>query len=144
MRRRLLIPPLLLLAACASSHSASATVIGVEQAGKTSATTSANKGATVTCPGGKKVVGAGADVTPGFGEVVIDDIRPSDDLRSVKVLAREQEGGSANTWFVQARATCAYAPPGLERVTVASASTSANKTVVAPCPTGKRLLGTGA
>ena len=60
------------------------------------------------------------------------------------MFAREQEGGSANAWFAEARATCAYAPAGLERVVATSAASSANKSIVAKCPTGKRLVGTGA
>ena len=44
-----------------------------------------NKAATVSCPAGKKVLSAGADVNPGNGDVLIDDVHPNADLQSVTV-----------------------------------------------------------
>ena len=122
--------------------SAQATVIGVERVvASTFEDSSPVKNTTATCPAGKRVVGAGADVTPGVGSVLINEIRPDSGLTSVFVQAYEDETGTAANWFVAAWAICAYPPPGLELVSAASATTSAGKGVVATCPAGKRVLG---
>jgi hypothetical protein len=122
---------------------ASAAIVGIEIASLSSASNSVDKGVTATCPAGKKVVGAGADVTPGNGDVLIDDIRPNASLTSVRVNAVEDEDGTSTNWFVAAYAICAVAPGGLQRVSATSATDSSNKSVSATCPAGKQVLGTG-
>jgi hypothetical protein len=117
--------------------------VGLERQGAASADNSSNKSVTATCPPGKRVVGAGGDVTPGDGDVLIDDIRPKSDLTGVIVSAREDETGTTASWQVNALAICAYPPPGLARLSLTSALDSAKKSVTATCPTGKRLLGAG-
>lgn len=124
--------------------SASAALVGLERLSPASATNSQNKSVTATCPAGKRILGAGGDVTPGLGEVLIDRIRPSADLRSVTVNAVEDETRTTHDWYVQAFVICGYAPPGIERVTATSVLDSSNKGARAICPTGKRLLGAGA
>ncbi len=84
--------------------SASAAFTNVERRIASSATTSANKSVTVTCPAGKKVTSAGVDATPGDGHVLIDDIRPDATLSSVTVRAVEDETGTADAWYVAAYA----------------------------------------
>jgi hypothetical protein len=128
----------------ASAQRAPAAIVGLTQVAPQSAANSANKGIVATCPAGMKVLSAGADVTPGNGEVVIDQITPAGDLRSVHVRAHEDDTATSSNWFVQAFATCAYPPPGLERITAATASSSANKGIIATCPAGKKLFGIGA
>jgi hypothetical protein len=63
------------------------------------------KSITAECPDGMMVVGA-AGSNNGEGEVVMDDIRPEPDLRSVTV-----EGWETDTfydpWYIQATAICA-------------------------------------
>jgi hypothetical protein len=132
-----------LLVPVAMTGSAPAFFTQLEQRARATASTSENKQITVSCPSGKRVVGAGADVTPGNGHVLIDAIRPNASLTRVTARAREDETGTSETWFVAAYAVCAAPPGGLELVAVTSASSSANKSVVAPCPGSKRLLGTG-
>ena len=90
------------------------------------------------------MLSAAGDVTPGNGDVLIDDVRPSADLQSVTVNAVEDETGTAADWQVSALAVCAYPPPGLERVSATSPLNSQNKSVAATCPSGKRVLGVGA
>jgi hypothetical protein len=130
--------------AVGAAQGASAAVVGIERVGALSASDSANKSATVSCPAGKKVLGAEADVNPGNGDVLIDDVRPSADLQSVTVNALEDESGTSANWTVSALATCAFPPPGLERVSATSPLNSTNKSVAATCPSGKRVLGVGA
>ena len=89
------------------------------------------------------MLGAGGLLASTDGEVVLHNIRPTADLRSVVVQGLEDEDGTEDTWSVHAIAHCATPPPGLVRVAVTSASTSADKSVSAACPSGTRLLGTG-
>ena len=122
--------------------SAQGAVIGVQRVVVATTEDSVDaKAATATCPAGKRVVGAGADVTPGNGEVLIDEIRPGPGLTSLTVTASENDGGTGAAWYVAAWAICAYPPPGLELVSATSASSSAGKSVVATCPAGKRVVG---
>ena len=127
-----------------SAQQVPAAIVGLTQSSQTSAENSSNKASTVTCPAGMKVLSAGADVTPGGGQVVIDALTPAGDLRSVKARAHEDDTGTADSWFVAAYATCAYPPPGLERVMAATPSNSSSKGIVAKCPAGKKLFGVGA
>ena len=143
-RRLVLTSAMAIAIAGALAQGASAAVVGIERVGAVSATNSVNKSATVSCPAGKKVLSASADVTPGDGDVLIDDVRPNADLQSVTVNALEDETGTTADWAVTAIAICAYPPPGLERVSATSPLNSQNKSVTATCPSGKRVLGTGA
>ncbi len=123
---------------------ADAVVTGLARVSPFTPTTSAAKSLTATCPPGTRVVGPGGDTTPGNGSVVLNRIRPEASLTSVTLHADEDEVGTPESWFLQAFVVCAAPPPGLELVSATSASTSANKSVVATCPSGKRLLGNGA
>ena len=117
---------------------------GMQRVGATSALNSSNKSVTVTCPAGKRVVGGGSDINAGNGQVGVDDFRPSADLTSITVQALEDQDGHSGPWNVTAYAVCATAPQGLERVSVTSAlDSTGEKTVEAPCPAGKRVLGVG-
>ena len=142
--RILAVLALSLVWAGATAAGASGAVVGIERTGANSPSNSQNKAVTVSCPAGKKVLSASADVNPGNGDVLIDDVRPSADLQSVTANALEDETGTAANWTVTALATCAYPPPGLERVTATSPLNSTNKSVTATCPSGKRVLGVGA
>ena len=119
---------------------------GLQLVSAFSVSNSATKSVVATCPAGKRVVGAGAELnTIAVGGVTLDDLRPSSDLTSVTVLAREMDGGIPSNWTVRARAMCAFPPAGLQRVTAHSTSASfvANSTS-AVCPGGKKVLGGGA
>jgi hypothetical protein len=119
---------------------------GVQLVSAFSASSSATKSVTATCPAGKLVVGAGAQLnTNATGGVTLDDVRPSTGLTSVTALGREMDGGTTANWTITARAMCALPPAGLQRVEARStpASFVANS-VGATCPSGKKVLGGGA
>lgn len=134
-----------LLAVAVAAPVAHADVTQVEMVRGASASNSSNKSVAVLCPPGKKVISAGGDVSPGTNEfanrVFVDAIRPGPQLNGVTVRGREDELGTTQPWQVFAYAICAPAPGGLELVTTTSASSSANKSALAACPSGKRLLG---
>ncbi len=97
-----------------------------------SASTSADKTVSVTCPNGTKVVGAGGSVT---GErTTITRVRPSANLSSVEVEAVEHGAGTPQSWTVTVRANCA---PG----SFTLATKTGTKTAEATCPAGKKSLG---
>jgi hypothetical protein len=60
-----------------------------------------------TCPSGKNLLGTGADIVAGFGQVVLDDVRPNAALTRNTVTAVEDETGLASDWTVIAHAICA-------------------------------------
>jgi hypothetical protein len=71
---------------------------------------SSPKSVTVSCPAGKRVVGAGRDIAGGLGEVVMNST-PNPTLTSVTVSGFEDEDGFAGDWGVAAIAVCASPPP---------------------------------
>jgi hypothetical protein len=110
---------------------------------------SSPKSATVTCPAGKRVVGAGGALygpsPSGDREVVLDDVTPNPALTSVTATGYDDETGYAGNLAVYARAVCATPPPGLERVAATSPlNSTVSRSVIATCPSDKNLLGTGA
>lgn len=127
------------------ASSASAAVPGLRKEVKGTSFSSSNKGARAECPPELRVIGAGGEINGAGGEVVLEDVIPENGLRSVSVNAREQQGGSSRQWAVSAIAICASPTLGMHLVSADSDSTSSNKSVTtAPCPTGEKLLGTGA
>jgi hypothetical protein len=117
---------------------------GLVRVAATSPLNSSNKSVTATCPAGKRVLGTGADINAGNGQVGIDDMRPDPGLTAVTVQALEDETGQAGPWNVTAHAICANPPAGLERVTATSSlDSSPNRAATATCSPGKTLIGTG-
>ena len=129
----------------AFAGSASAAVPGLQLVSSASLADSlSTKQAVVTCPVGKRLIGAGGEVTFGVGQVVIDDLSPNAGLTNVRIVAREDEDGTTATWFVRGYAICANPVPGLQLVTAGQASNSVSGTgVTATCPVGKKLIGAG-
>jgi hypothetical protein len=82
---------------------------GLEQVTATSDPDSDPASVTATCPAGKNLLGAGAQIENGVGQVVLDDVRPNALLTSVTVTALEDETGTTSTWFPVAHAICANA-----------------------------------
>ena len=67
------------------------------------------KSGLASCPAGKRVLGAGAEIIGGLGQVVLDDMIPSAGLTSVTVTGREDQDGTAEDWRARAYAICANA-----------------------------------
>jgi hypothetical protein len=65
---------------------------------------------TATCPSGKNLLGAAAEVDSGTGtNIVIDDLRPNALLTSVTVTGLEDQTGTQFDWAPRAHAICANA-----------------------------------
>ena len=117
---------------------------GLQRVAATSPLNSSNKSVTATCPAGKRVLGTGADINAGNGQVGIDDMTPNAGLTAVTVQALEDQNGQAGPWNVVAYAICANAISGLERASANSAlNSNPEKTVEVFCPAGKNTVGTG-
>ena len=117
---------------------------GLARVSATSALNSSNKSVTATCPAGKRVLGTGAGINAGNGQVGIDDMRPNPGLTAVTVQALEDQTGQAGPWNVTAYAICANPLAGLERVSATSSLDSGpNRSATATCSPGKTLIGTG-
>jgi hypothetical protein len=117
---------------------------GLERVAATSPSNSSNKSATATCPGNKRLLGTGAELTGGEGQVALNDIIPGSGLQSVSVQALEDSDGTTDNWSVTAVAVCANAGPGRERVAAGGVNDSSSpKSASAPCPVGKQLTGLG-
>ena len=86
---------------------------GLERVTATSPLSSANKEVTATCPADKRVVGTGAEINAGGGQVVLDGIIPDDALTRVTAQGAEDQTGYASLWSVTAHAICADPPRGL-------------------------------
>lgn len=82
---------------------------GLELVTGASALNSNAKSAVATCPAGKRVLGAGAEIKQDAGQVVLDDLTPSAGLTSVTVTGREDQDGIAADWRARAYAICATA-----------------------------------
>jgi hypothetical protein len=83
---------------------------GLQRVAATSVSDSAtSKSVTATCPAGKKVVGTGHEIANGKGQVLLDDVVPSEDLTSVRAEAFEDQDGTAAAWSLTAYAVCATA-----------------------------------
>jgi hypothetical protein len=62
---------------------------------------------TATCPAGKNLLGTGAEIDGGAGQVMLDDVRPSAALTSNTVTGVEDETGTTTDWLLTAHAICA-------------------------------------
>jgi hypothetical protein len=109
------------------------------------------KSATVTCPAGTRVTGAGGE---GASVDAAGDewywapqaIRPDAALTSVTVDARDAPGKAGDpAWQPRAWAVCAPPPRGLQRVAATAESTPDGElaAVSARCPAGKHVVGVG-
>ena len=99
--------------------------------------------ATVSC-GTKSVIGVGGRINGGFGDVVLDEVVPSFDLKSVTVRAVSVQGSTRTGWSVTAIAVCANAPAGLELLTASKPFTSdSEQNTDKTCPAGKALYSAG-
>jgi hypothetical protein len=100
---------------------------------------------TPSCGTGRNVIGVGGRINSGAGQVTLEDVTPSFDLKTVTVRGVEIPGSTDDTWTVTAYAVCANTPAGLERISLSSVSDSDSQNSVSKsCPAGKALYGAGA
>jgi hypothetical protein len=118
----------------------------------TSASTSSDKSVNAACPAGKQLLGSGATILNGFGEVILDSIVPQTAAGggggaaaiSVTVSA-EEEAGYTPSWTLTAFASCANALPGQTVVRVSTPFDNSDpKALNAVCPAGQVATGGGA
>jgi hypothetical protein len=136
-----------LLVACLSalSDSASAAVPGLQRAVRSTPAASPTAiDRPVSCPTGTKMLSGGGSVVGGAGRVILDGIRLDAPLSTVTTRAFEQANGTNLNWTLNAFAMCAKPLKGLVQVNATSADNSFGKSVVATCPTGKKVVGLGA
>jgi hypothetical protein len=116
---------------------------GLTRVKRTSTLTSKSpKRVVATCPTGKKLLGAGFEITGASGHVLITGLAPGTSRDRVAASATEDEFGTPTRWTLTAYATCAPRPKGYEVVSAASASDSAtSKVATASCPNGKWVTG---
>jgi hypothetical protein len=110
--------------------------------------TSADKPVTAACPSNRRLLGVGATIEGGLGEVIMDQIRPNGSAgvapTAVTVEAYEDVNIST-TWRVLAYAICAYPVAGLQTLwDLSDTIDSDDKGAAAECPFGQVATGGGA
>jgi hypothetical protein len=94
------------------------------------------------CPVGKRVIGAGASLSNGFGQISIRGLSIADSFTVAEAI--DDEDGYSGSWSITAYAVCANSLPGLQVTTGTSTTdSSSTKHVSAVCPFGKNVLGAG-
>ncbi|MFV2022859.1 hypothetical protein [Micromonospora sp. LOL_023] len=116
---------------------------GLVRVGATSASTSADKNMTVSCPSGTVVTGGGGYLTAPaashLGLLSLDRLEPLNDGSGFVARMREVHPDGGN-WALTAEAMCAPAPPGWDVVSF----TQAPNTQIASVSCGsKRVIGAG-
>lgn len=121
---------------------ASAAVDGLDVVDVATGSSSMNKSTFAECDPGQRVIGGGAWVAGGSGDVRIVEMIPREDY--VFAAAVEDEDGTSSTWSLMVSAICADPLPGLEIVEQVSTRTSNQyNSVAADCTGDNVLLGTG-
>ncbi len=156
-----LVAPLIGVAVLASlgplAGPASAAHTGLQRVAANSAHDIADgKSAVAKCPTDKRLVGTGAEITGGEGQVVIDDLTPNAALTQVTATGYEDHvpgnttaGGANKAWHITAYAICARPFPGLvlarasNPIPVNPPNPISPKSVTARCPANTSLVGTG-
>jgi hypothetical protein len=126
--------------------SASAAVPGLVRVAASSAYDSTSpKRVQAYCPAGKSVIGGGAEIVDGQGDVLLTAAQFFGLSQSFFAEAYEQRTGFTGNWSINVYALCANPLPGLVQVIGAvDAGNSTNpKFKSVSCPTGKQLLSTG-
>lgn len=94
------------------------------------------------CSPGKRLVGAGASLSQGFGQISIETLLVSDDF--VVAAGVEDDDGFTGAWSITAYAVCADPIPGNHiEITATDPGNGPSQTATATCPAGRRALGAG-
>jgi hypothetical protein len=122
--------------------SAALSGISLESSAWSVSDSSPSKTMYVDCPANTTVIGLGASVFGGDGEVSVEQLLP--DISNGRATATAKETDPfANDWQLKVYAVCAPEPAGLVTVVSGRSGTSRDKTVTARCPGTKTLLGYG-
>ena len=107
--------------------------------------TSGGAGFQGTCPAGKLPAGVGGDITGGFGRMGIQALRPGfSSANEWRTSTMSDPSATIENWLLAAQGVCTTAIAGQEVVGVESlADSTAEKSVTAACPAGKRVIGGG-
>ena len=98
--------------------------------------------ATATCPSGKSLLGAGANLNQGFGQISISTLGIQSG--SVIGVAVPDDDGFSGSWSMRVHAICADPIPGIQRVSaVTDPGSPTARSITAFCPTGTRAIGSG-
>jgi hypothetical protein len=97
---------------------------------------------TVACPEDKVVVGAGWSTSPSSGELLVEDLIPTEN--NVTAVVREDADGYGVEWRLTVNVVCAFEPPdySIEKAIGLYNSNSSNLTQV-DCPDETVALGLG-
>jgi hypothetical protein len=114
-----------------------------------SASVSRSKTATVQCPDGRKVYGGGARVIGGGGRVSLTSLIPRNTSSGGSYQAKAAVAPyyeHTQAWSLEVYAVCGAALPGYQIVTRSATAPepTVHVEVRADCPSGTKLLGTGA
>lgn len=122
------------------ASASSADISGYQVKYATSDSNSNDKGAEVTCTGGTRVLGTGAEIIGASGTVVIDEVIPT--TYTVSAYGVETEEGTSASWSIRVRAVCGDPD---ESTTILSRVSPLNGMipVSVTCDPGEFLLGTG-
>jgi hypothetical protein len=100
-------------------------------------------GLSATCPSGKKVIGAGANILGFTNYNFVDGIAPGSNLSGIWVEAAQEEGFELPI-KVTAHAICINPVPGQQLVWASTGTdSSSGKYVSVSCPAGTKVHGTG-
>jgi hypothetical protein len=116
---------------------------GLQIVSQTSAfTTGHSRQVFADCPTGKRVIGAGASLSNGWGQISIRGLSIGDSFTVAQAI--DDEDGYSGSWSITSYAVCANALPGLLLVSGTSATNSTSlKNVSAVCPIGNVVIGVG-
>jgi hypothetical protein len=100
------------------------------------------KTASVSCPGTKVVVGAGWTTSPASGELLVEDLIPTE--TGVTAVVREDADGYAYDWRLTVHAVCAEPPPSYTiESEPGSVTFYGSSDTRVDCPVGLVVLGLG-
>ena len=107
------------------------------------------KTANAVCPTGTVILGGGADIVNGAGEVRLVSLIPGAlglPTHSYYGVAVEGVGGYSGNWTMYAWAICGSGVSGWQKVSNTATSTGTQDLigVTAACPANKKVIGTGA
>jgi hypothetical protein len=94
------------------------------------------------CPSGKRVIGGGASLANGWGQISINSLDLNDNYTEASAI--DDEDGFSGAWSITAYAICANPLPGIQHALWGTGADSISpKTSTATCAAGSRVLSAG-